>query len=528
MSQPISEGLAPSHPDSKEKTLGSHNVAVLDTDFDNDNEKNIHHASGSGSANSKDRDLDLLEHAEKIDLSQVDPAVLKRVLWKIDLVLMPVMMFCEFFQFLDKSSISYAKLFGITDATGMVGQQFAWLGSIFYIGYLFWQPFTAFLLVRIPIRMHLTVIVCLWGVILGCMAACKNFASLAALRFLLGMAESAMIPILGTITGMFYTREEQATRVGIWFGSVGPSQIFGGLIAYGMYSLKSNVIEKWQFIFILLGPVTFAFGIYIAIVIPTSPATAWFLSPQERLIALERIRHNKTGTATTKFKMNQVYQAFKDPRIYLAALSVLCASIPNGGISSFGATIIAGFGFDTKETTLVGMSTGASETVAMAVAVILSRKMKMRALPAIICIGVAIVGAAIMVGSHNRNAQMAGYCLVFWWATGQMLFIPLMQSMVSGHTKRSMFYALYQIGYATGNIVGAQIYRVKDGPAYIPAKITILVTISLHAATLGAIALIHKYWNNQNAKKVQHVIEEENIEFKDRTDKEIPSFVYPY
>lgn len=64
---------------------------------------------------------------------------------------------------------------------------------------------------------------------LGCMAACHNFAGMAALRFLLGMAESAMIPILGAVTGMFYTRDEQATRVGIWFGSVGPSQIFGGL-----------------------------------------------------------------------------------------------------------------------------------------------------------------------------------------------------------------------------------------------------------------------------------------------------------
>ncbi|WVW83469.1 hypothetical protein I302_105490 [Kwoniella bestiolae CBS 10118] len=511
MSQPISEGIKPSHMDSKEKNLAPHEVAV----FDADNEKNVH-AGGSGSNGSPmDKDLDLLEHSEKIDLSQVDPAVLKRVLRKIDLVLMPVMMLCEFFQFLDKSSISYAKLFDIEKATGMHGQQFAWLGSIFYIGYLFWQPFAAFLLVRIPVRMHLTIIVCLWGVILGCMAASKNFASLAALRFLLGMAESAMIPILGTITGMFYTREEQATRVGIWFGSVGPSQIFGGLIAYGMYSLKSSVIQQWQFIFVLLGPVTFAFGVYIAIVIPTSPATAWFLSPQERLIALERIRSNKTGTATTHFKKGQVIQAFRDPRIYLAALSVLCASIPNGGISSFGATIIAGFGFDTKETTLVGMSTGASETVAMAVAVILSRKMKMRVLPAIICIGVAIVGAAMMVGSHNRNAQLGGYCLVFWWATGQMLFIPLMQSMVAGHTKRSMFYALYQIGYSAGNVVGAQIYRAKDAPGYIPAKITILVTIALHAATLGAIALLHRYWNAQNAKRVEHVIEEENIEFKE-------------
>ena len=35
----------------------------------------------------------------------------------------------------------------------------------------------------------------------------------------------------------------------------------------------------------------------------------------------------------------------------------------------------------------------------------------------------------------------------------QMLMIPWLQSMIGGHTKRTAFYALYQICYAAGNIV---------------------------------------------------------------------------
>lgn len=106
----------------------------------------------------------------------------------------------------------------------------------------------------------------------------------------------------------------------------------------------------------LLGPVTVLFGIVIALVVPASPATAWFLSPEERILALERIRKNKTGTAATKVKPDQIWEALKDPRMYMAAISVFCASVPNGGISSFGATIIKGFGFTTKQTTLLGVS----------------------------------------------------------------------------------------------------------------------------------------------------------------------------
>ena len=177
---------------------------------------------------------------------------------------------------------------------------------------------------------------------------------------------------------MFYTRDEQATRVGIWFGAVGPSQIFGGLIAYGMFKLNSTTIAAWQFVFVVLGPITVVFGLYIACVMPANPATAWFLTSEERLIALERIRRNKTGTTNNQFKIAHVKEAIKDPRLYIAAVSVFCASVQNGGVSSFGATIIAGFGFDTKQTTLLGMCTGASEIAAFVVGVLLSRRLKMR------------------------------------------------------------------------------------------------------------------------------------------------------
>lgn len=76
--------------------------------------------------------------------------------------------------------------FGFKTDTNLVGQDFAWLGSCFYLGYLFWQPFAAYFLVRIPVRWHLAGAVVVWGALLGCTAACTNFASLVAVRFLLG------------------------------------------------------------------------------------------------------------------------------------------------------------------------------------------------------------------------------------------------------------------------------------------------------------------------------------------------------
>lgn len=86
----------------------------------------------------------------------------------------------------DLASPSRLLQFGFKTDNNLVGQDFAWLGSIFYFGYLFWQPFAAYFLVKFPVRWHLATVVFIWGGLLGCTAACHNFAGLAVCRFLLG------------------------------------------------------------------------------------------------------------------------------------------------------------------------------------------------------------------------------------------------------------------------------------------------------------------------------------------------------
>lgn len=45
-----------------------------------------------------------------------------------------------------------------------------------------------------------------------CLAAPKNFAGFAAVRFLLGFTEGAVSPAFVTLTSIWYQKEEHATR----------------------------------------------------------------------------------------------------------------------------------------------------------------------------------------------------------------------------------------------------------------------------------------------------------------------------
>lgn len=85
----------------------------------------------------------------------------------------------------------------------------------------------------------------IWGIILACHAATHSFAGIMATRFLLGAAEAAVSPGFSLITGMWYLREEQPLRHGLWFAGNSVATAFGGLIAYGVAHIR-NSVAAWK------------------------------------------------------------------------------------------------------------------------------------------------------------------------------------------------------------------------------------------------------------------------------------------
>lgn len=49
--------------------------------------------------------------------------------WKIDLVILPIFLITQALQFMDKTALNYANLFGYQKALGLKGQQFNYLSA---------------------------------------------------------------------------------------------------------------------------------------------------------------------------------------------------------------------------------------------------------------------------------------------------------------------------------------------------------------------------------------------------------------
>jgi MFS family permease len=248
---------------------------------------------------------------------------------------------------IDKTTLSYAAIFGIKEDLHLVGTDYSWLSSLFYFGFMVFAIPTNLLMQKLPIGKYVGFNIFLWGILLMAQAAVTNFAGLAVLRVLGGAAEACADPAFMIITTMWYTRREQPLRVGLWYSADGLGIAGGGLLGYGIGHMK-GALASWRYEFLVIGALCSVWGIAMFFFLPDSPVTTSMLSLPQKRIAVERLRENQTGVENKHIKRYQIREAFTDPKVFLLFMFGLCQSIVNGGITNFGTLIIQGFGFSTR------------------------------------------------------------------------------------------------------------------------------------------------------------------------------------
>ena len=95
------------------------------------------------------------------------------------------------------------------------------------------------------------------------------------------------------------------------------------LINRAEYTSDDPHIPSYKIVYLLLGSMAIIVGLAVLIWMPDSPAHAKFLTEEERIIAIERIRNDQGGTENKKLKKEQLLEAFTDLRTWLIVLSTL-------------------------------------------------------------------------------------------------------------------------------------------------------------------------------------------------------------
>ncbi|KAF9775593.1 hypothetical protein IL306_006288, partial [Fusarium sp. DS 682] len=268
---------------------------------------------------------------------ELTPEEDRRILRKADLqyvpaaVLLPIMAFAYFFQFLDKTALSYTAILGLREDLHLKGEEYVWASAIYYFGFLVaTYPIAGVLLVRMPIAKVIAVTMFIWGAILMFTALCRNATDLLVTRFFLGVAETAIAPGLSMIVAMWYKRSEQPLRQGAWSLGNTCAGILGGVVSYGFGEI--NGFSPWKAIFICFGALTIAISIIVLVFLPDTPANARFLSKDEKVQAIARVEANMTGIKSDKWKREQALEALSDRNAWLLVIGYLACITPNNGL----------------------------------------------------------------------------------------------------------------------------------------------------------------------------------------------------
>lgn len=292
-------------------------------------------------------------------IDDYSPEYFKKLRWKIDLWLLPVMWVCYGTQQADKTSLSVQAVFGIREDTNLVGEQFNWLSTIFYLSYMFFEFPGNWLLQKCNTAKFLATVMFLWGVVVMCIAFAKNWTDLMILRTLQGALECTISPTFMLITGAWYTSREHTLRSVIWGTSNAGMNIITGLINYGIGAHAQKHpggLAPWKGISFFLGALTIVDAILVYFILGTPREVRW-LSEDEKRAATARVVANQTGSDREKrseWKWAQVWDAFKDPQTYFFFFVQIVNALPNGANTTFSKLIWKSFGFSSLDTLLKG------------------------------------------------------------------------------------------------------------------------------------------------------------------------------
>ncbi|KAJ7472042.1 major facilitator superfamily domain-containing protein [Mycena latifolia] len=416
------------------------------------------------------------------------PSDYARVLRKVDRCLLPLMWLCYGIQQSDKTSLGNQAIFGLRTDTGLKGQEYQWLTTVFYMTYLVGEFPSNFLLQRWALGRTLSIYMLCWGICVISISAAQTFTHLVVIRALQGFFECTISPGFVLIIGTWYRTEEHAARTLFWQSA---NAGFGIISDLSMYAIGSHAkqhpgtLAAWRGMSLFLGAMTIVCAIACFFLLGSPKEVRW-LSPEDKNIAAARILKNKAGRDVTGIKWNwdQVTEAFMDPQFYFCVLNAFLSSVPNGGLTTFGSIMYTSFGFTELQVLLVGIPRSVvSVLIFVAVGIFTRRVKNMRMWIMAFATVPPFVGLLTLALLPDEPAykwiKWGMYLMTVPFVLSLFMAWSLIPSNVAGRTKKTIISSGTFLGYCVGTPPGSQIFRTADAPRYTPGTIGCSVCFGL-------------------------------------------------
>lgn len=152
-----------------------------------------------------------------------------------------------------------------------------------------------------------------------------------------------MLPGIAYYLSRWYRRSELAFRLSLYIVMAPLAGAFGGLLASGILTLDSvGSLQTWRMIFVIEGIITCGLALISFVTLTDRPATARWLSAEERELAIARVKSERVGATEVLDKMDtkKLLAGIFNPVTLGTSMIFLLNNITVQGLAFFLPTIV--------------------------------------------------------------------------------------------------------------------------------------------------------------------------------------------
>ena len=305
----------------------------------------------------------------------LDPEAERKLRLKIDLYIIPTVALLYLFCFIDRANIGKrgihpssltphiylpspcqatvitdnipcpgnARLAGFEKDLKLKGFDYNTVLSVFYISYILFEIPSNMACKYFGPGWYIPATTLGFGLCSIFTAFVTNISQACGVRFVLGIFEAGMLPGIAYYMSRWYRASELAFRLALYIVMAPLAGAFGGLLASAILKLPNfGRFHSWQMIFVIEGIITCILALIAFFTVTDRPATARWLTPEERDLAIARVKSERVGTTEVldHLDIRKTLRGIFCPVTLGTSLIFLLNNITVQGLAFFAPTIV--------------------------------------------------------------------------------------------------------------------------------------------------------------------------------------------
>jgi D-galactonate transporter len=406
---------------------------------------------------------------------------------KVALRILPFLLICYFFAYLDRVNVSFAKLqmaqeLQFSEAVYGLG------AGIFFVGYFFFEIPSNLIMDRVGARRWISRIMITWGILSAGMAFVTTAEQFYIMRFLLGVAEAGFFPGVLLYLSQWFPPVRRGRVVSLLMAAVPVSSVIGspvsGLIMEGFKGTAS--MSGWQWLFLIEGVPAVLLGIACLFLMTDKVKDAAWLSPDEKSHVLAQLAQDDKQKSTHSFGA-----ALRSGRLWHLAFLYFCIAVGNLGVAFWLPTLLKEAGV--QSTSTIGWLAAIPYLCATIVMIVVGRSADARKERRYhLAIPMLIGAAGLVAATFMPTVPLLLLALTVATAgltTALPMFWPIPSAMLGGTAMAGGLALLNSAGALAGFVGPSLIGWIKTNTHYSSLPLYLLAaTVAIGAVTIKTIS----------------------------------------